>query len=252
MSLLFEGRVALVTGGARGIGRAIALRLASEGADVAVGYFRNRDAAERTVDAIHDVGGRAITVKGHVGLREKVRDIVLQTADQLGPPTIVISNAASGVLRPLIEMDEKGWNWTQDVNCRALWLLARETFAFMKSAGEGAIVALSSLGAQRVLPAYGAVGVSKAGIEALVHYLAVELAPHITVNTVSAGVVDTDALTHFPNREELLQEAKARTPAGRMVEPEDVAGVVSFLCSREASMIRGQTITVDGGYGVVA
>lgn len=252
MSDRFAGKVALVTGGSRGIGRAIALRLASEGADVAVGFFRNRADAEKTSAEIAEMGRRAISVKGHLGEPEKVAEVVSRTREALGPPTIVVSNAASGVLRPLAELDERGWNWTLDINCRALLFLAQQTVPDMVSAGGGVIVALSSLGSQRVIPAYGAVGVSKAALESLVRYLAVEYGSSgIRVNAVSAGVVDTDALKHFPHRDALLA-AGGNTPAGRAVVPEDVAAAVAFLCSEDAWMVRGHVLVVDGGYAVVS
>jgi enoyl-[acyl-carrier protein] reductase III len=247
------GRVALVTGASRGIGRAVALRLAAEGADIGVHYFRNREGAEKTAAEVEEFGGRAVVLKGHLGDESKVRAIANDLVDELGPPSIVVSNAASGVLKPLTEIEDRGWDWTLDVNCRALLVLAQSLREPMAANGGGAIVAMSSLGSSRVLPFYGAVGVSKAALEALVRYLASELAPDgIRANAVSAGVVDTDALSHFPNREELLKTAAERTPAGRSVTPEDVAGVVAFLCSDAASMIRGQTIVVDGGYSLAA
>ena len=115
----------------------------------------------------------------------------------------------------------------------------------------GSIVAISSLGSQRVLPNYVLIGVSKAALETCVKYLGVELAPRIRVNAVSGGVVDTEALDWFPNKEQMLASVK-RTPAGRLVEPEDVAAAVSFLCSPDAAMICGQTLVVDGGYSLPA
>ena len=247
------GRVALVTGASRGIGRAVALKLAVEGADVGVHYFRNREGAEKTAAEVEERGVRAAVLKGHLGDADKIRSITSELLDVLGPPSIVVSNAASGVLRPIAELDAKGWDWSLDVNCRALLLLMQELREPMASNGGGAVVALSSLGATRVLPNYAAVGVSKAALETLVRYLAVEFARDgLRANAVSAGVVDTDALRHFPNRDELLEAASTRTPAGRMVTPDDVAAVVTFLCSDAASMIRGQTIVVDGGYSLVA
>ncbi|HJR18228.1 MAG TPA: enoyl-[acyl-carrier-protein] reductase FabL [Actinomycetota bacterium] len=249
----FEGRVALVTGGSRGIGRAVALRLAREGADIAVGFFRNREAAEKTVAEIEEIGRRAVAVRGHVGDADKVIEIVGAAVAELGSPDIMISNAASGVLRPLADMDVKGWQWTMDVNARALMLLSQATRDGMRASGGGAIVAVSSLGSERVLPAYGAVGASKAALESIVRYLAVEGAPDgIRVNAVSAGVVDTDALRHFPDRDGMLGAAAARTPAGRTVTPDDVAAAVSFLCSDDAWMVRGETLRVDGGYALIA
>jgi len=249
----FTGRVALVTGGSRGIGRATALHLAGEGADVAIGFFRDRVAAEKTVTAIEETGGRALAVRGHVGDPAKVRSIVDEVTRVLGPPTIIVSNAASGVLKPVSDLDEKAWDWSLDVNARALLLLARAALPGLRAAGGGSIVALSSLGSSRVLPGYAAVGASKAALESVIRYLAVELARDgVRANIVSAGVVDTDALRHFPARDEMLARAAAATPAGRMVRPEDVADAVAFLCSDEAAMIRGHTLVVDGGYSLIA
>jgi len=249
----FEGKIALVTGASRGIGRATALRLAREGADVAVGFFRNREGAEKTVAEIEEIGRRAIAVRAHIGDADKLLELVDVTQRELGPPTILVSNAASGVLRPLSEMDLKGWQWTMDVNARALMLLAQATRDGMRTAGGGTIVALSSLGSDRVLPSYGAVGASKATVEALVRYLAVEgAADGIRANVVSAGVVDTDALRHFPDREGMLASAAERTPAGRTLTPDDVAAAVCFLCSDDAWMIRGEVLRVDGGYSLIA
>src|SRR5207237_1019392 len=134
---------------------------------------------------------------------------------------------------------------------RALLALARVVAPSMRPGSS--IVGISSLGATRVLQNYTLVGTSKAALEALVRYLAVELAPRgIRVNAVSGGVVETGALEHFPNREEMLRAARERTPAGRMVEPGDLAGAVCFLCSPAAEMIRGQTLIVDGGYSLLA
>ena len=249
----FESKVALVTGASRGIGHATALRLAREGADVAVGFFRNREGAEKTVAEIEEIGRRAVAVRAHIGDADKLLELVDVTTRELGAPTILISNAASGVLRPLAEMDLKGWQWTMDVNARALMLLAQATREGMRDAGGGTIVALSSLGSDRVLPAYGAVGASKATIEAIVRYLAVEgAADGIRANVVSAGVVDTDALRHFPDREGMLASAASRTPAGRTLTPDDVASAVCFLCSDDAWMIRGEVLRVDGGYSLIA
>jgi enoyl-[acyl-carrier protein] reductase III len=163
---------------------------------------------------------------------------------------VFVSNAASGVLKPLADIDARGWSWTMDINARAFMFGAQRAAALMPNGGS--MVALTSAGSTRVLPGYGAVGASKAALEALVRYLAVELAPSIRVNAVSPGVVDTDALTHFPNGAEIIAEAASRTPAGRLATPEDVAEVVSFLCSPGAEMIRGHTLVIDGGAGLFA
>jgi enoyl-[acyl-carrier protein] reductase III len=205
------------------------------------------------VAEIEEIGRRALAVRAHVGDPDRVIEMVGSATELLGAPTIVVSNAASGVLKPLGEMDLKGWQWSLDVNARAMLLLAQQVRAPMAAAGGGAIVALSSLGSERVLPAYGAVGASKAALEAIVRYLAVEYAAdRIRVNAVSAGVVDTDALRHFPNREELIAAASARTPAGRTLTPDDVASAVTYLCSDDSWMVRGHTLRVDGGYSLIA
>jgi enoyl-[acyl-carrier protein] reductase III len=175
---------------------------------------------------------------------------VAEQVAALGPIDVLVHNAATGVIRPALETDDKHWDWTMSANARALLSLTR---AAAPSMPQGAsIVAISSLGSTRVLDNYTLVGTSKAALEALVRYLAVELGPRgIRVNAVSAGVVHTEALDHFPNREEMLALG-ADNAAGRLVTPEDVAGVVAFLCSPAAEMIRGQTIVIDGGWSLRA
>jgi enoyl-[acyl-carrier protein] reductase III len=245
--LSFEGKSVLVTGGSRGIGREIALRFADRGASrVAVGYLRNDRAAEETAEELRKRGAEPILVRGNVSSERVVREVA-----GLGPLDVLVHNAATGVIRPALETEDKHWDWTLNANAKALLSLAR---AAAPSMPEGsAIVAVSSLGAQRVLENYVLVGTSKAALESLVRYLGVELAPRgIRVNAVSGGVVETGALEHFPNREEMLNAARGRTPAGRMVEAGDIADAVLFLASPQASMIIGQTLIVDGGYSLPA
>ena len=170
---------------------------------------------------------------------------------QLGPLAALVHNAATGVIRPALETEDKHFDWTMSANARALLSLSRAAAPQMPRGSS--IVALSSLGSVRVLENYVLVGASKAALEALVRYLAVELSPRgIRVNAVSGGVVETDALDFFPNREQMVSWATTRTPAGRMVTPQDLANAVLFLCSPEADMIRGQTIVVDGGFSLSA
>jgi enoyl-[acyl-carrier protein] reductase III len=175
---------------------------------------------------------------------------VAEQVSALGPLDVLVHNAATGVIRPALETEDKHWDWTLNANARALLGLTRIAAPSMPSGAS--IVAISSLGSVRVLENYSLVGTSKAALEALVRYLAVELAPRgVRVNAVSAGVVETGALEHFPNREEMIASG-ARNPVGRLVTPEDVAGVVSFLCSPDAEMIRGQTVVIDGGWSLPA
>lgn len=251
-STRFAGKIALITGSGRGIGKTIALRLASEGADIALNYFRNRTPAEETAEAIRALGRRVHVARADVGQPDDITRLVDEAAEALGGLDILVHNAASGYNRPVMEQRVKGWDWTLNINARAALFLAQRAAPILAGRGGGAIVNVSSIGAQRVLPEYVVVGASKAALEALTRYLAVELAPlRIVVNAVSAGMVRTDALRHFPGMREHFEErfayALARTPAGQVLEPDDVAGVVAFLCSPDAFMIRGQTILIDGG-----
>lgn len=242
-----EGKRALVTGGGRGIGRAIVLELASRGADVVVNYLRNSEAAQATAEAARELGVRAVAMRGHVGDEQRIERLFERVREEFGYLDILVNNAASGVNRAAIELTTHHWDWTLNINARGAWLAARHAAALMQGRG-GRIVNVSSLGAGRVLPEYFAVGVSKAALEAVTRYLAVELAPQgIVVNAVSGGLVETDALKAFSWGEAAVEATRRRIPAGRMVEPADVAGVVAFLCTDAASMIRGQTIVVDGG-----
>jgi enoyl-[acyl-carrier protein] reductase III len=246
--MTFDGKSVLVTGGSRGIGKAIALRFAELGASrIAVSYLRNDRAAEETAEELRKLGAEPVLLRGNLGEPEKAKALV----EQAGALDVLVSNAATGVIKPLLELEEKHWDWTMNANARALVTLARHAVPSMPSGSS--IVGLSSLGAQRVLDNYALVGTSKAALEALVRYLAVELAPHgIRVNAVSAGLVETGALAYFPNREEMLEWYEQRTPAGGLVAPRDVADAVCFLCSPEAAMIRGHTLVVDGGYSLLA
>ncbi|MDP8925000.1 MAG: enoyl-[acyl-carrier-protein] reductase FabL, partial [Chloroflexota bacterium] len=233
------GKLALVTGGGRGIGRAVGLALAQRGADVLVNFFRNEDAASATADEVRALGRDAVTIRGHVGDPARVERMFDQIAERWGRLDILVNNAASGVIRPLLDLEPRHWDWTLDINARGAWLCARAAAPLMDGR-DGRIVSISSLGSARVFPEYSAVGISKAALESLTRYLAIELAPKgIAVNAVSGGLVDTDALKHFPRRDQMLEDARARTPAGRMVEPEDLAQAVAFLCGPGAQMIRG-------------
>lgn len=243
-------KVALVTGSSRGIGKATAIRLAKEGYDLVINYARSKSGALETAAEIEALGRKALVVKANVGDVDKIKQLFETIKNEYGRLDVFVNNAASGVQRPLMELEESHWDWTMNINSKALLFCAQEAAKLMDQGGK--IVSISSLGSIRYLKNYTVVGVSKAALEALTRYLAVELAEkNIIVNAVSGGAVDTEALKHFPNREELLNEAKEKTPAGRMVEIDDMVNAIMFLLSDQSSMIRGQTIIVDGGISLL-
>ncbi|KAA9031123.1 enoyl-[acyl-carrier-protein] reductase FabL [Niallia endozanthoxylica] len=243
-------KVALVTGSSRGIGKATAIRLAKEGYDLVINYARSKTGALETAAEIEALGRKALVVKANVGDVDKIKQLFETIKSEYGRLDVFVNNAASGVQRPIMELEESHWDWTMNINSKALLFCAQEAAKLMDQGGK--IVSISSLGSIRYLKNYTVVGVSKAALEALTRYLAVELAEkNIIVNAVSGGAVDTEALKHFPNREELLNEAKEKTPAGRMVEIDDMVNAIMFLLSDQSSMIRGQTIIVDGGISLL-
>jgi enoyl-[acyl-carrier protein] reductase III len=241
------GNIALVTGGSRGIGRAIAHKLAAAGCDVAVNYYNSHDQADALCAEIRAMGRRACAIQGNVGNPESVEEIFADFRKHFDRINILVSNAATGVLKPTLEMSLKHWRLCLETNALALTLLAQHAVPLMPAGGR--IIAMSSLGATRAIPSYGFVGASKAALESLVRTLAQELGSRgIRVNAVSAGVVDTDALRFFPNRESLLSSFAERAPAGPVLTAQDVAGAVYLLCLPEAAMVTGHTLVVDGGF----
>lgn len=250
---ILRGKTAVITGSGRGIGRAIALELARHGANVAINYFRHPEQAEETAAEARALGGEAVVVRAHMGEIAGVQRLVETTVETFGGVDIFVGNAASGVLKPVTEQQLKGWDWTMNINARSLLFGAQAAAPCMQAAGWGRIIGVSSMGSRRVLPEYSVVGISKAAIETLIRYLAVELAPHgIICNTVSPGLVETDALEFFPSKDQILEEGLRRTPAGRFVTPDEIARVVAWLCTDDARMIVGQNLIVDGGYEIVA
>src|SRR4029079_23033 len=201
--------------------------------------------AEETAGEIRAAGAEPILVRGNLASQKVITEFASH-----GPYAVVVHNAATGVIRAALETEDKHWDWTMGTNARALLSLTRACAPDMEPGSS--IVAISSLGATRVLDNYILVGTSKAALESVVRYLGVELSPRgIRVNAVSAGVVETGALEHFPNKDEMLRSVE-RTPAGPLQEPWDIAGAVSFLCSDDAAMVCGQTLVVDGGYSLPA
>ncbi len=247
---MLNNKVALVTGGAKGIGRATALKLAQAGCDVAIVYYSSSEEAQTLVDSIQALGKKAVAIQANVADHASVKDMFHAFKEHFSSLDILVSNAASGVLKPASSMSTKHWRWCLETNALALNHLICEGKSLMSNGGS--VIALSSLGSHRAIPNYAFIGASKAALEALVRSWSLELAADgINVNTISAGVVDTDALKYFPNREQLLQEYQAHSLADKPLTPEHVADAIYLLCLPEASMIKGQTLFVDAGYSVV-
>jgi enoyl-[acyl-carrier protein] reductase III len=252
MNPTFADRIVLVTGSGRGIGRGLALHFAARGADVIVNFFRNREPAEATAREIEQMGRRALVVKADAGNVNDLNRMFDEIQSSFGALDVLVHCAASGYNRPAMAQKPRGWDWTMNINARALLFAAQRAVPLMEKRGGGYIISLTSPGSTRVVPDYVAVGASKAALESLTRYLGVELiSKNINVNAVSPGVVDTEALRHFSaagGKPGILQKFTKDVPAGRLITPEDVAGVVAFLCTPAAHMIVGQTIVVDGGF----
>ena len=249
---MLTGKVALVTGASRGIGRAVALYLAQLGADVVINYLRRERAAREVAEAVEAMGRRAVVVKADVADDGDITRL-FDAARTLGGLDILVANAAIGVMEPLSKVTPKHWQRTLGSNAWGFLAMTQLAVPMMRARGGGRIIALSSLGAQRVVANYGLVGSAKAALEALVRYWAVELAPEgIIVNAISPGMIVTDSVQSLTNPDELLELVRQQTPTGRLATPEDVAGLVAYLCSPAAHMIVGQTLVIDGGYEHVA
>ncbi len=252
MEQQLAGRTALVTGSSRGIGRAIALKLGEQGADVAVNYVTRDADAERVVAALRAMGRRAFATRADVSRLDELGALFDRVAAEWGALDIYVNNAIDvAAFGPVTRLRPEGWRHTIDSHVTT-FLVGSQHAAKLMAGRTGTIVALSSLGARTYLPGYAPIGVGKAAIEALTRYLAMELGPcGIRVNTVSAGPIDTDALRQFATYERMKEASIRDSPARRMGQPDDVADVVAFLCTDRARWIYGQTLVVDGGLSLL-
>ncbi len=244
----FSGQRALVTGASRGIGAAIARRLAACGAHVTINYLHNAEAARATAAEIERAGGSASIAQANMSDPAAIAALTARAAaDGLD---ILVHNAALGSFKPFHKVRANQWDLTLNTNARALLLLAQGALPSLE-ARRGRIVSISSLGSVRVLPSYGAIGVSKAALESTTRYLASELAPKgVRVNAVVGGLVETDASRLHPDYDALAAQALARTPLGRLISAGDIADAVVFLCSPLSEAVVGQMLVVDGGAGL--
>jgi len=248
-----DGKLALITGGTRGIGRAVALKLASLGAEVIVNYNRSRDDANRVVAEVEALGGKATPLQANVGDLDDLRRLFDEVKQRWGGLDVLVNSAARGLQRPrsAIASLPNHLRQTFEMNVLGPWFAAKEAAPLMEARGGGAIVNLTSLGARRYLSNYAAVGVTKGALDTLTMYLAVELAPRgIRVNGVCPSwVEETSGVTALPS--DFGDALLRNVPAGRHLQPEDVANLVAFLAGPESSMIVGQTIVIDGGLSAV-
>jgi enoyl-[acyl-carrier protein] reductase III len=249
--MLHHGKTVLVTGGSRGLGRALALEFARQGAHVAITYLTEARLADAVVADVTLHGVQGMALQADLSDSQACKEIFEAVSVRMGGVDILIANAATGVFEPMSKVTAKHWHRTLTANSLSLVLLVQ---AFLKSLKErsGSILAISSPGAVRALPNYGLVGASKGALESVVRHLALELGPMgIRVNALVPGLMDTDVLSLIENREHVVAEAVRRTPLGRIATPADVASVASFVTSSAAQFVHGQVITVDGGYGIV-
>jgi len=240
-----DRKVAVVTGASRGVGRSIAVRLAAEGFDIVVNYLRDESAARKTVELVKAQGREGWAVCANVGEIAEI-DGMFRDLSHLRKLDVLVHNAAIGAFKPLLDIRPNQLDLAFRVNAFALLWLAKAALPMMGKGGK--IIALSSTGSSRVVPNYGIVGPSKAALECLARYLAAEMKPRgITVNTVSGGLIDTDAIHAFPEWEELVEQSVARTPGGRLGTGDDLASVVAALVSGRLDWVCGQNIVADGG-----
>lgn len=245
----FQDRVAIVTGGSRGIGRAVALQLASEGARVVVNYLRAADDAQEVVASIAERSGEACAVQADVTDETAVHRLVRLAAQKFGRIDVLVANAGAVCDHLLGVMTLDHWESVIQTNLRGPFLCIREVLPFMMRQGSGTVVCLSSIAADRAGRGHCNYVAAKGGLNAMVRSLAVELAPKgVRVNAVSPGVILTDMTQRV--RDLAGDEILTQIPLKRFGEPEDVARAVCFLASDEASYITGEIVHVTGGFGL--
>jgi NAD(P)-dependent dehydrogenase (short-subunit alcohol dehydrogenase family) len=249
----FEGRIALITGASRGIGRAVALTLGRGGATVVVNYKRNADLADKTVAALEEAGGRGFAVRADVESVEGVAALFDAVQDEFGRLDHFVSNAAAGAFKNILDLKPHHLDRTYAMNLRPFVLGAQRAVRLMDDGGR--IVALSSYGSIRAYPTYAALGSMKAALESWVRYMALEFAPYgINVNAVNGGLIDSDSLEFFYGVAGMADMGTVldRIPKGRPGGVQEVADAIAFLLSPASEYITGQTLVVDGGLSVVA
>ena len=245
-----KGKVALITGASRGIGKGIAEVFAEEGADVAVNYVASAESAEEVARWIRDKGRRAITVKADVAKRSEVEPMIEKVWNELGPIDVLVNNAGIETIVPFLELTDEQWTRVVDVNLRGDWLCSQVFCRRVVAAGrKGNIVHIGSIQAAKVLPGRTHYAPTKLGLEALTRNMSAEMTPlGIRVNCVHPGLIDTDMTAWVMKRPDLLPGILSQISLGRPGEPREIGTVVAFFASDEASYLTGQSIHVDGGW----
>ena len=247
--MIFKDKTVLITGGSRGIGKSLCLAFAENGCNIIFTYLRSKTESEKLTKKIKDKGVKVEAIKINLKSTKEIEKLYNFLVSKKMKVNFLINNAASGVMKNSLDTTEKHWDWTLDINAKAPWLCSVEASKLMKDGGS--IINISSLGSKKVLPYYFSVGTSKAALETITKYLAVEFAEKkINVNAISAGLVETDALKSFPNKKNMISNS-LNNPSGRSLTKTDIANLVIFLCSKKSEMIKGQTIIIDGGYNLI-
>jgi NAD(P)-dependent dehydrogenase (short-subunit alcohol dehydrogenase family) len=248
----FSGKVVLVTGASRGIGRAIAAGFADEGGTVAVNYVQDEQSAQSLVDAVLAKGGRAIAVQADVSSRRDVERMVQTVLDAWGGIHVLVNNAGVVIKEDLFDVSESSWEAQFGVNCRGMFLVSQAVARWMKDHGGGRIVNVTSISGLVASPQGVVYSSTKGASTALSKAMAIALAPYnITVNAIRPGTVRTDFNDDVFAVPGVEERVIARIPRGRVGVPDDIAGAALFLASDQADWITGSTLVIDGGFTVL-
>ncbi len=246
-----NNKTAVITGGTRGIGRSVSLKLARMGAKVLALYGRDSKSAQELESQAKSENLNIVCIKGDLCNEDKFAAVVEKIKSETKFVDILVHCAASGVHRDALDLTLKHLRWTFEINVFAIHHLLQNLVDIMPQGSR--VIGVTSSGGTRVIPYYAAVGSSKGALESLFRHYAFELAPKgIGVNLVCPGLVLTDAVDAFPDREARVEKTKNATPTGTLVTPEDVAETIAFLCEPRSSQIIGQTIVLDGGKTLIS